>query len=404
MTDLSPLAQRLSIAVAVASTALVAMAAGLLAPVFAIQLDGRGHDSATVGIFAATGSLAVMAGASLAPRALARFGTVAILRAALVAIVIATLIYGLTQNLAVWFALRLLMGLGAGAQWVTAETWLIRLARPDRRGRIMAVYVATTTASFAAGPILAGMIGTAGAVPFLAAAALAGVAACVLSVGWRLLPALPVAERTGIFASLRSNPLPMLVAFVGGINDMAMIALAPLYGLHAGYAEGASALLVTAYTVGAVALQFPIGWLADRSSRTVLLWLFLGACATGALLLPMLHGTAVIWPLFALWGGLSFGLYTVALTTLASRLPMAALAGANAAFVAAYQLGSVSGPAISGAAMERFGPQGLPTTLLLIDVACLIVVLVAELRRRNDMRKRRRIAPAPSLEKRNRQA
>lgn len=382
MDDLSPFARRLSIIVAVASTALAAMAAGLLAPVFAIQLDGRGHGPATIGVFAATGSLAVMAGAGLVPRAIARFGTAAALNIALAAIVTATLIYALSQSLTIWFALRLLMGVGAGMQWVTAETWLNRLAPPDRRGRIMALYVAAATASFAAGPVLASLTGTAGAVPFLVAAALAGLAASLLLLAWRLVPVLPVAERMGVLASLRANPLLVIVALVGGMNDMAMIALAPLYGLRLGHGEGISALLVTAYTAGAVALQLPFGWLADRANRTIILCLSLGACAAGALLLPMLHGAVLIWPLFVLWGGLSFGLYTVALTELASRLPVAALAGANAAFVMAYQLGSVSGPALSGAAMDRFGPHGLPMTLLVVDAACLIVMLMAGLQRR----------------------
>lgn len=382
MNDLPPFARHLSIIVAVASTALVAMAAGLLAPVFTIQLDGRGHGSATIGIFAAVGSLAVVAGAGVVPRAIARFGTAATLNVALAAVVTATLIYALSQSLTIWFALRLLMGLGAGVQWVTAETWLNRLAPPDQRGRVMALYVAVTTASFAVGPVLVGLTGTVGAAPFFVAAALAGLAAGLLLLAWRLVPALPVAERTGVLASLRANPLLMIVVFVGGMNDMAMIALAPLYGLRVGHGEGISALLVTAYTAGAVALQFPFGWLADRANRTGILCLSLGACATGALLLPLLHGTALIWLLFMLWGGLSFGLYTVALTELASRLPVAALAGANAAFVMAYQLGSVSGPALSGAAMDRFGSPGLPMTLLVVNAACLLLLLAAGFRRR----------------------
>ncbi|HET9274320.1 MAG TPA: hypothetical protein VFO09_08640, partial [Methyloceanibacter sp.] len=41
------------------------------------------------------------------------------------------------------------------------------------------------------------------------------------------------------------------------------------------------------------------------------------------------------------------------------------LAVANTAFVLMYQLGAMVGPALGGAAMQRFGPDALPLTLAL---------------------------------------
>ena len=53
----------------------------------------------------------------------------------------------------------------------------------------------------------------------------------------------------------------------------------------------------------------------------------------------------------------------MALALLGKRFPPAALAGANAAMVSVYSLGSVSGPFLCGQAMELWGVEALMPAL-----------------------------------------
>jgi len=82
------------------------------------------------------------------------------------------------------------------------------------------------------------------------------------------------------------------------------------------------------------------------------------------------------WPLLFLWGGASLGLYTLALTMLGDRFPPAALAGANAAMVAVYELGATLGPLTGGRGMDAFGPDGLMWVLSGVAFLFLCLALV----------------------------
>jgi MFS family permease len=76
------------------------------------------------------------------------------------------------------------------------------------------------------------------------------------------------------------------------------------------------------------------------------------------------------------WGGTSFGLYTLSLAILGERSSLAELAAANTAFVMVYEVGSVSGPILAGAAMEVAGRDGL---IALTVAACALFFLAERL-------------------------
>ena len=122
--------------------------------------------------------------------------------------------------------------------------------------------------------------------------------------------------------------------------------------------------MLTVLGAGALCLQMPIGWLADRVDRyRVLLACALGGLG-GCLLLPVaVDAGAWLWPALFLWGGLFSGLYTVAMAIVGQRFRGADLVTANAAFGLLWGLGSLAGPPASGAAMDGRGPDGLVETL-----------------------------------------
>ena len=118
---------------------------------------------------------------------------------------------------------------------------------------------------------------------------------------------------------------------------------------------------------GGVFLQIPIGVLADRIDRRLLLMFCAGAGVFGGISLPLfIHLPWLLWPSLFLWGGVIVGLYTVGLTLLGERFRGADLVGANAAFVMLYGVGAVAGPPVAGAAMDLWDPHGLALALALL--------------------------------------
>jgi predicted MFS family arabinose efflux permease len=129
------------------------------------------------------------------------------------------------------------------------------------------------------------------------------------------------------------------------------------------------------FTAGNLLLQIPIGWIADRMSRRrVLLGCAMVGVAGAALLPLLLKQPLLLWPLLFIWGGTVFAFYPVALSLLGQNVPANQFASANASFIVFYELGSISGPVVGGAAMDILGPQGLPLAVGAVALAFIAIV------------------------------
>jgi hypothetical protein len=77
-----------------------------------------------------------------------------------------------------------------------------------------------------------------------------------------------------------------------------------------------------------------------------------------------------------LWGGVSWGIYTLGLALMGERVPAGQLAVANSAFVMMYELGSFGGPIIAGGAMDIWPIFGMPTVIAVAAATLLVFGLV----------------------------
>ncbi len=113
--------------------------------------------------------------------------------------------------------------------------------------------------------------------------------------------------------------------------------------------------------IGAIVLQLPIGWLADRVNPRRLALLLAALSAAGALAWPwMLGHTWLAFALVFVWGGLFVGIYTVMLSIVGSRFSGGDLVGIYAAMSISWGGGALIGPSIVGLAMQWSPTYGLP--------------------------------------------
>ncbi|HSD35629.1 MAG TPA: MFS transporter, partial [Alphaproteobacteria bacterium] len=82
---------------------------------------------------------------------------------------------------------------------------------------------------------------------------------------------------------------------------------------------------------------------------------------------------ALLWTLLFVWGGTIFAFYTVGLSLLGQAVPAAQFTAANASFIVFYELGSISGPVIGGAAMDALGPNGMLGLVAFAAAAFLVI-------------------------------
>ena len=384
--------RRLSLAAVIASFAAMGLMWGLMLPLLALILERDGVDTVLNGLNAAMASLAILVAGPFAPRIIHAVGLLPSLHIGIAVVAGAILLMAAFPGLGPWFLLRFVFGLGVVLYWVGSETWINTVAREESRGRIMGVYMTALMVGLAGGPLIIAATGIDGILPFLIGAGLMAASAVPLVLARRLAPSIPPTRPIRLRQVVLLAPTVMATIAAAGFTDMAIITLYPLYALRSGFSQDAALLMLSVYFVGSLALQLPIGWLADHLDRRRILMLCAGVGVVGPLMLPfVLHIEVALWPLLFLWGGAVVGLYTVGLTLLGQSFPAAHLARAVAVFVMFYTTGGVIGPVVAGGAMEVAGPSGLPFALAVVCAVLLAVVGLGT----GSIRRTREGGPAP---------
>jgi MFS family permease len=170
--------------------------------------------------------------------------------------------------------------------------------------------------------------------------------------------------------------------FVHAIFDGGMLGFLSVYGVRSGLSVEAGAILITALSFGNVFFQIPIGWVADKVGKTPMMMACFVVSIAGLLVLPLAIQSDWIWPLMLFLGASGFGIYTIGLAQLGDRFQGADLIAGTSAFSTAWGLGALAGSVVCGLAMNQFGPDGFPDSLLVIFIGYLVVRIVTEIQRR----------------------
>ncbi|CAE6774330.1 MULTISPECIES: MFS transporter [Paraburkholderia] len=350
--------------------------------VLPVWLAQRGLDAPRAGLFSASQWTGMLAGLLIAPWLMERIGAKRTVSLGLAATVLAFA----TMN-ALWWPLwlvpGLLTGLGIGLRWIANETWLYRLVPAESSGRVVGVHEALIASAGVIGPALAVWCAVDGRITFAAGAAFTFAAALPL---WltasddrpaAVKPARPA--RTG--SAAKSAPigpmvsLGMVVVAAGGIGDGALYGLFPLFADARGLSTTQTATLLTLFGVGGMALQFPVGWFADRAglAATVIV------CA--ALSTLAICGFALAAP--ASWLADASALLLGGMNSAYITLGMVAAACSDKASLTrnmrlvslTFTASSIVGPLIAGFAMKARGSDMLLWQLAIMSGALVVYTL-----------------------------
>jgi MFS family permease len=364
---LSAAERRWSLAAAISSATVFGIGIGLGGPLLSLVLEARGTDATLNGLSAASTFIGVIVGPLITPGAVRRIGIRRFLLGCLALDIALFMLMKLTDSIAAWFVLRLMLGIVGSGIFTTTEAWINLLAGDAGRGRILGLYVASLSAGFGAGPLLLSVTGIAGWTPFIAASLIVAVAALPLLAAGNGTYDLGRPPARGPLAVFAEQPLLMLTVALFGLYEAAVMTLLPIWGVRIGLGDRLGAATVSAIYFGAIALQVPIGWLSDKLERRLVLRLCAASGLVGAALLPLASGTMpALFTLLFLWGGFTTAIYPIALTLAGERFRGAALVNVNAAIVIGYGLGALTGPVLGGAALDAWNPQGLPALLALL--------------------------------------
>ena len=362
---------RASVAV-IATVTIFGLTYGLSAPLIALTLDSRGYSEAFIGVNAAMHALGVLLVAPALPWLCRHVSAHLLMLGALVASALLLMLFPWTP-VASWFLLRVLLGMAAEVMLVVTETWLNHTTLEQHRAKNLALYTAMLSLGFALGPLILSWRGSGSATFFLGAMIALLAVALMLFTRLSTLGDEPPVSRT-LLAWLRLIPLALAATVLNAALECAGMNLLPLYAISLGWREKDATSLIAILLLGAIVLQLPVGWLADRLNRQRLVVVLAALSTLGALVWPLaLQQLWLARLLLFVWGGVFVGIYTVMITLIGQRFRAAELAGAYAILSVGWGAGALLGPMLAGIAMS-LTPHGLP---LLAALLCGLFTLFA---------------------------
>lgn len=338
--------------------------AGAGMPLVPLALQQRGIDNVTIGLVEAAWGVGMIVTAHRVPAVAARLGAVPIVCAALLSGALLAIVFAFTTSLPLWFVLSFLSGMVGGVPWVISEIWINLVVDEKQRGRAVGIYVALMATGLALGPLALQVVGVYGPRPFLSYAAMAVLVALPLLSSWRTAPAIEPEKGGNFLQVMLMIPAVLVAALASGLGEQAAFSFLPIYALNAGVSAETGVTWLSAFVIGNIALQWPIGWLSDHVDRRLVLagCALISAALTALLPLVDVHSSGIL-ALLLFWGGISFAIYSVSLAVLGQRFSGGDIARANAALTSVYTLGGMIGPPIGGTALDLVGRPGFGLSL-----------------------------------------
>lgn len=356
----------------------------MLVPLVAVRMAETGVGAFAVGVYAMLAFLPILVLTPFVARIIARLGLPLAFRFGMVVHSAAAVGTAIADDYLTWCVAAALFGVAAAIMWSGTDALVARNALEGRIGRVTGLYQTLLGAAFAAGPFVAPVLGLS-----FGAAGYVAVGFVVLS--WLPIVSLPIGrtgkgaseEPTGFFKALAVAPTLVVAGFLGGVYENGLNAVGPVQAIGFGYAAALAPMVAGVIAAGSLAVQLPLGRLADRVASRGLLISSMALLLAASSALPLAASyPALFWAVAAVWGAVGGGLYTLAMIRIGIEQRGAAFA-ATAAVISGYTAGGVVGPVVGGVALDLSPTYGLAASLDLLTLAGLAAVL----RRPSDARR-----------------
>jgi MFS family permease len=295
-----------------------------------------------------------------------------------------------------WAVMRVASGLCVAGCYTVIEAWLQSKVTNETRGRTMGIYrVVDMTGSLGAQMII-GILAPASYVSYNLLAMGCCAALLPLTLTKVKQPETPESPRLRPMLAVTRSPLAAAGVVVAALSSASFRMVGPIYGQEVGLSAGQIAWFLSAFVLGGALAQFPIGWLADKyDRRVVLIWLSvaaMGSCFITVMASGM--GTVGIMLTAGLFGLTTFPIYSVAAAHAHDFASSEERVELSAALMFFFALGAIFAPYLASVLIENFGASAL---FLMISAghAVLVVFGLTRMRARPTRKDRTRYVYAP---------
>ncbi|WP_170528850.1 MFS transporter [Ruegeria arenilitoris] len=302
-----------------------------------------------------------LGGSRLAPEMIRRVGHVRVF-AALASFISAVMIsYPMLTDPIAWSLGRVVIGFCFSGVYVTAESWLNNAASNENRGQALSLYMIVQMIGIVSAQALMLVGDPAGYETFVIASILVSVSFAPILLSISPTPAFDTTKPMTLRQLMDTSPLGCVGMFLLGGIFSAQFGMAAVYGARAGLTLVEISTFVASFYIGALVLQYPLGWFSDRMDRRLLILLVsvVGGISAAVGMVFGVDFPVLLAAAFVI-GGMSNPLYSLLIAYTNDYLEHEDMAAASGGLIFINGLGAIAGPLITGWLMGDavFGPPG----------------------------------------------
>ena len=273
-----------------------------------------------------------------------------------------------------WLVWRFIAGVGCAMIWVVVESALMCSGTSRNRGRLLAAYMMVYYVGTVLGQLMVSKLPTdlMSVLPWVTGMVLAAILPLLFTRIVNQNSEHQEATHVWPMLRLRQARLGVNGCIISGIVLGSLYGLMPLYLNHQGVSDSGigfwMAVMVSAGIVG----QWPIGRLADRFGRLLVLRVQVFVVIMGCL--AMLSNAAMAPALFIL-GAAGFTLYPVAMAWACEKVEHHQLVAMNQALLLSYTIGSLLGPTFTAMLMQNYSDNLLFIMIASVSFIYLLMLL-----------------------------
>ena len=297
------------------------------------------------------------------------------------------MVHGFYTSPLLWAGLRFAAGVSNMGLFMVIESWLNECAEPAVRGRIFSIYMIVTYMGSTVGQQLLNVGDVHSQTLFLVAGMFVVLSTIPVAVTHTIRPKLPKIEQIAMKTIFERAPIGILGCFASGLLHSAFYAMGPVFAhqIHLSVAQISWFMTLTVF--GGLVLQWPVGMISDRLDRSLVLpgLGILLVVISIVILVSARHSLAILLGATALFGGIFFAIYPVAVARAHDIFDAQDVVKVSSVLLLCYGIGAMFGPMLSSFVMAVANtPYGL--YFYLISISSLYAVITLLLRRKESVK------------------
>jgi MFS family permease len=334
---------------------------GMLLPLIAVIFEQNGVSSSLNGLNATALYIGILLVSPFMEAPLRKYGYKPTIIIGGGLVIVALALFPLWKSFWFWFCLRALIGIGDHALHFATQTWITSSSPSEKRGRNISLYGLFFGIGFASGPMMTPLVNVNQALPFI-------VSSILCLIGWVFVFAVKneVPEQEVEINSflntikrfrktMKYGWVAFLPPFCYGFLESSLNGSFPVYALRRDIDVASVSLVLTAFAVGSIITQLPLGVLSDSYGRRNVLMIVLSLgflTFTSASIFE--HSFIGLFVSFLLSGMVVGSTFSLGISYMTDLVPKNLLATGNLLCGIFFSLGSLSGPIIGGLFIQFF--------------------------------------------------